>query len=103
MISSRYAFPGIYWPASKVPLEVWKASPATTNGNEQAHRNVNRDGIGLTLLAGVMRGMYYDERAYRGIGDMFETGVQTRDEIATHHNRKMRTISRKGSSSLQYI
>jgi hypothetical protein len=30
-------------------------------GNEQAHRNVKRDGVGLTLLGGIMRGFHYDE------------------------------------------
>ena len=96
LISSKFAFPGVYWPASQIPLEIWKTSPATTNGNEQAHRNVNRDGIGLTLLVGVMRGMHFDKRAYQGIEDTFQTGVRMRDEIATHHTRKKRTISRKG-------
>ena len=97
MIYSKFAFPGIYWLASLIPLDAWKASPATTNGNEQAHRNVNRDGIGLTLLAGVMWGKHYDKRAYQGVQDIIETGVRMRDEISTHHNRKRRTITRKGA------
>ena len=29
------------------PLEIWKASPSTTNGNEQAHQNINHDGVNL--------------------------------------------------------
>lgn len=54
LISLKFAFTGLYWPASQIPQEIWKALPVTTNGSKQAHRNVNRDGIGLTLLAGVM-------------------------------------------------
>ena len=53
--------------------------------------------MGLTLLAGVMRGMHYDKRTYNGIEGQFTTGVQMRDEIATHHNRKKRVIDRKGA------
>ncbi|KAF8584867.1 hypothetical protein K439DRAFT_1250653, partial [Ramaria rubella] len=50
-------------PASKIPLDVWKASPSTSNGNDQSHCNVNHDGMKLTMLAGIMRGMQYDYRA----------------------------------------
>ncbi|KAF8180705.1 hypothetical protein K438DRAFT_2021287 [Mycena galopus ATCC 62051] len=60
---SRFAFPAIYQPASLIPLEIWKAAPSTSNGNEQAHRNINRDGVNLTMLGGIMRGMQYDARA----------------------------------------
>lgn len=46
--TAKFVLPGLYQPFSLIPPYIWKASPATTNGNEQAHRNVNRDGIGLT-------------------------------------------------------
>ena len=91
--SSKFAFPGIYWPTSRIPLEVWKASPPKTNGNEQSHRNINRDGMGLTLLAGVMQGLHYDRHAKHGIKEIAKTGVQMREEVATHHNCKRRTIN----------
>ncbi|KAJ7800656.1 hypothetical protein B0H14DRAFT_3092562 [Mycena olivaceomarginata] len=48
---------------SLIPLEIWKSAPSTSNGNEQSHRNVNRDGVNLTMLSGIMRGMQYDARA----------------------------------------
>ncbi|KAG2034401.1 hypothetical protein BDR03DRAFT_965204, partial [Suillus americanus] len=48
---------------------VWRACPATMNGNEQAHRNVNRDGVNLTLLGGIMRGPAFDDRAAQSIDD----------------------------------
>jgi hypothetical protein len=66
-IGSPFVIPAIYQPASCIPLEIWKASPSTSNWNEQAHRNVNRDGTRLTLLAAIMRGMQYDERALASI------------------------------------
>jgi len=55
-----FVIPAIYRPESKIPLEIWQAAPSTTNGNEQAHRNINRDGTRLTLLAAMMRGLQYD-------------------------------------------
>ncbi|KAG2342431.1 hypothetical protein BDR05DRAFT_846237, partial [Suillus weaverae] len=60
--SSKFALPTIYHPMSFIPITIWKASPTTTNGNEQAHHNINRDGINLTLLAGIMCGYEYDVR-----------------------------------------
>ncbi|KAG2364933.1 hypothetical protein BDR07DRAFT_1400262 [Suillus spraguei] len=56
---TKFALPALHQPNSLIPFEIWKASPTTTNGNEQAHRNINRDGVGLTLL-GIMRGFHYD-------------------------------------------
>ena len=35
--STPFALPGLYQPASLIPLSIWKACPSTTNGNEQAH------------------------------------------------------------------
>ncbi|KAI5985825.1 hypothetical protein F5J12DRAFT_696074, partial [Pisolithus orientalis] len=51
--SNRFGLKEIYRPVSLIPEEIWKASPMTTNGNEQAHRNVNCDGTNLTLLGGI--------------------------------------------------
>jgi hypothetical protein len=53
-IGSKFAIPALYQPASLIPLEIWKSAPSTTNGNEQAHRNINRDGVNLTMLGGIM-------------------------------------------------
>ena len=96
LILTKFAFPALYWHASKMPLEIWKASPSTTNGNEQSHRNVNRDGVGLTVLAGVMRGLHYDKRAFDGVEGIIATGILTRDDIATHHSREVRSVIRRG-------
>ena len=95
-MKSKFALPAIYWPMSKIPLDIWKAAPSTTNGNEQAHRNVNRDGTQLTLLAGVMRGMQYDVRAIQSLVNNKEDGIRPRDEVVTHHRRKVRAVTRKG-------
>ena len=52
--TSHFALPAPYQPFSLIPSLIWKAVPATTNRNEQAHCNVSCDGISLTLLAGIM-------------------------------------------------
>jgi len=50
-VDIKFVIAALYWPESKIPLEMWNAAPSTSNRNEQAHRNANQDGIKLTLLA----------------------------------------------------
>ncbi|KIJ92931.1 hypothetical protein K443DRAFT_125774 [Laccaria amethystina LaAM-08-1] len=59
-----FALPALYHPESLIPLNAWKASPPSSNGNEQSHRGINRDGVNLTILGGIMRGWQYDPRAF---------------------------------------
>ena len=56
----------------------------------------------MTLLAGVMRGLHYDKRAFEEIEGIMSTGVLIRDDIATHHNRKICSVLRKGLSHLLF-
>jgi hypothetical protein len=59
--TNKFALPALYHPASLIPEDIWCACPATTNGNEQAHHNVNHDSVNLTLLGGIMRGRAFDD------------------------------------------
>ncbi|KAF8508096.1 hypothetical protein BU17DRAFT_100034 [Hysterangium stoloniferum] len=92
--ASGFALAGIYQPLSKIPLEIWKASPLTSNGNEQAHRNINRDGIKLTMLAGIMHGMQFDSRCMASLNILCKYGINMRDQQATHFCRAARAIQR---------
>ncbi|KAF8157089.1 hypothetical protein B0H34DRAFT_798402 [Crassisporium funariophilum] len=95
---AKFALPAIYRPASLIPLHVWLASPPSTNGNEQAHRNIMRDGIGLTLLGGIMRGLQYDFRIMVGILLQQTFGIHSRDQQSTEYRRAHYSISRQVSS-----
>ncbi|KAF8984331.1 hypothetical protein BDQ17DRAFT_1180428, partial [Cyathus striatus] len=57
---AKFIIPAINPHKSLIPLAVWQSSPLLTNGNEQSHRDINRDGINLTMLGGIMRGMQYN-------------------------------------------
>ncbi|KAF8588889.1 hypothetical protein K439DRAFT_1405747 [Ramaria rubella] len=74
-VGSRFVIPAVYQPASQIPLAIWQAAPSTLNGNEQAHRNVNRDGIRLTLLAAIMRGLQYNVCTAASVQLMREVGI----------------------------
>lgn len=97
---TKFALPALYQPMSLIPLALWKASPSTTNGNEQAHRNAYREGIHLTLLAGIMKGMKFDQGATSSMDVHATFGVSTRDQEATQVYRATRCIVRQSKYKL---
>ncbi|KAJ7505090.1 hypothetical protein B0H11DRAFT_1709164 [Mycena galericulata] len=95
-VGSKFALPALYQPMSLIPLEIWKSAPSTTNGNEQAHRNINRDGVNLTMLGGIMRGMQYDARTMGSLELHSSQGIYSRDQTSTHFRRLQRSLNRHG-------
>ncbi|KAJ3804094.1 hypothetical protein F5876DRAFT_70917 [Lentinula aff. lateritia] len=71
---AQFAFLGICWEKSYIPLEIWNAS-------EIVHADVNREGIRCTLVGGVQKGQHYDQmklaalknRESMGIRDSYKT------------------------------
>ena len=100
--SSPFAILALYQPASKIPLEVWHASPSTSNGNEQAHRSINRDGTKLTMLAGIHRGMQYDVCTIQGLRMLEAHSIHSRDQQATHFRQAACAIVRSGKFSTTF-
>ena len=96
---TKFALPALYQPKLLIPLAIWKASPSTTNGNEQAHRNIYCEGINLTLLAGIMKGMVYDHAAMVSIDMNSAFGINTRNTKATEAFWAAHSVSRKGMYS----
>ena len=93
-VEAKFVIPALYQPESRIPLDIWCAAPSTTNGNEQAHRCINRDGIGLTLLAGVMRAFQYDNRTNVSMQLFRNMGIFQRDSQPTYAKRADRSIRR---------
>ncbi|KIJ21161.1 hypothetical protein PAXINDRAFT_6931 [Paxillus involutus ATCC 200175] len=91
--TAKFILPAIYRPMSLIEPYVWKASASTTNGNEQAHRSINRDGVNLTLLAGIMRGYQYDLHAMSSIDLHITYGITSRDSASTHLHRAKCAVS----------
>ncbi|KAG2045848.1 hypothetical protein BDR06DRAFT_985730 [Suillus hirtellus] len=97
--TNKFALPTLYRPASFIPEDIWRACPTTTNSNEQAHRNINRDGVHLTLLGGIMRGQAFDDRAAQSIDIHASLGIGTHDRDATHAYRASRSITHQATST----
>ncbi|KAJ7719857.1 hypothetical protein B0H14DRAFT_2412069 [Mycena olivaceomarginata] len=96
-VGSKFALPALYQPASLIPLEIWKSAPSTTNGNKQSHHNVNRDGVNLTMLGAIMRGMQYDARAMGALELHASQGIYSRDQTAPHFRRLQHSLNRHGN------
>ncbi|KZV84152.1 hypothetical protein EXIGLDRAFT_776848 [Exidia glandulosa HHB12029] len=82
----------LYQPLSNIPLDVWKAAPRTTNGNEQAHHNVNLDGTQLALVAGIMYGAEFDNRLLSTRRAAATSGVNTRYHVSHGLHRATRGL-----------
>ncbi|GJJ12557.1 hypothetical protein Clacol_006800 [Clathrus columnatus] len=93
----NFAFAAIYQPMSKIPLEIWKAAPPTSNGNEQAHRNINRDGMKLTMLARIMRGLQFDSRLLNAI-DIWKDEETLQQKIVSIKDKEMKTLRNKAKN-----
>ncbi|KZP33349.1 hypothetical protein FIBSPDRAFT_718116, partial [Athelia psychrophila] len=92
--TNKFALPALYQPASLIPLAIWKGTTLSTNSAEQQHRNIYRDGVNLTMLAGIIRGMQYDWRAIASIDIYRTTGIHHRDQPATYLFRITRSMKR---------
>ncbi|EJD41424.1 hypothetical protein AURDEDRAFT_169588 [Auricularia subglabra TFB-10046 SS5] len=98
-VLAPFALPALYQPLSKIPLHIWLAGASTSNGVEQAHRNVNRDGKGLPLVGGIQRGMHHDVREARSGAVARTENIQKRYRPATHALRQNRTLQRHANVS----
>ncbi|KAF7969562.1 hypothetical protein HWV62_26919 [Athelia sp. TMB] len=94
--TNKFVLPALYHPASLIPLAIWKGITLSTNSAEQQHHNIYRDGVNLTILAGIIRGMQYDWRAIASIDIYHTTGIHHRDQPATYLFRITRSIKRHG-------
>ena len=55
-----------------------------------------RDGIGLTLLGGIMRASQHDFRIMVGISLLQAFGIHSRDQQATEYRRAHYSVSQQG-------
>ncbi|KAG6808370.1 hypothetical protein H0H92_004354 [Tricholoma furcatifolium] len=59
-VNSKFAFEGLCWEKSFIPLSIWKAGEANSNLIESVHADVNREGTSCSLLGGIAKGRAFD-------------------------------------------
>ena len=84
----------VYRPASQIPVEVWKASPSTTNSNELSHCDIYHAGQKLSLVPGAMRGFQYDHWAMVTLKVLEEYGIYPHNRLPMYYLRASRAIVR---------
>ncbi|KZV93882.1 hypothetical protein EXIGLDRAFT_767640 [Exidia glandulosa HHB12029] len=89
-----FALAALYQPRSKIPLAIWLAGKSNTNGVEQKHRDVNRDGKGLTLLGGIQRGLQHDIREAKQAALVQSEAIQRRYRPADVGNTQYLSLQR---------
>lgn len=59
-ILSKFAFEGMCWERSFIPLPIFQMGDSTSNIIESLHSDVNSEGIQCSLVAGVHKGNHFD-------------------------------------------
>jgi hypothetical protein len=64
---SGFAFEGMCWERSRIPLVIWQSGESNTNLIETVHADVNREGTECTLVGGVTKGRFFDSLKHKSI------------------------------------
>ncbi|GBE78483.1 hypothetical protein SCP_0113720 [Sparassis crispa] len=75
-IRSHFAFEGICWSKSMIPLEIWQAGERNSNLIESQHADVNREGVACSLVGGIVRGHHLDMLKLRTLKALEDAGVE---------------------------
>lgn len=59
-VRSKFAFPAMCWERSFIPRTIWQVGDSTSNVIETLHSDVNQEGVGCSLLGGVVRARSFD-------------------------------------------
>ncbi|KAG6818895.1 hypothetical protein H0H93_000513 [Arthromyces matolae] len=73
---SKFAFPGMCWEKSLIPLQIWQTGDSNSNIIEGLHADVNREGTACTLVGGLMKGNHYDTMKLMGLKTHRKSGIR---------------------------
>ncbi|KAL0955283.1 hypothetical protein HGRIS_004173 [Hohenbuehelia grisea] len=99
----KFAFPGICWAQSLIPLQVWRVGHSNSNLIKGLHADVNREGISCTLLGGMKKGMHFDTMKMKTLAVFQDTGVQHSYERGHVSETASRALKRKSRSQHQIL
>ncbi|KAJ3873403.1 hypothetical protein F5051DRAFT_337723 [Lentinula edodes] len=75
-VRTKFAFPGICWERSYIPLEIWNARRRDSNIAEIVHADINREGVRCTLVGGVQKGQHFDQMKLAALKNCESMGVR---------------------------
>jgi len=80
---------------TKMNSQDWKSSSFNTNNAESAHAQSQREGVKLTLMSAVNKGMRLDSRQFEAAQAMQTVGVPVRYGNNSMTGRKQKSICRR--------
>ncbi|KAE9392665.1 hypothetical protein BT96DRAFT_1023443 [Gymnopus androsaceus JB14] len=96
--SSKFAFAGMCWQKSFIPLEIWKARLRESNVVEVVHANVNMEGKKCTLVGGWYKGRHYDIMKQRFLVNREDFGIRESYKSKHPYENAMKNAKRKSYS-----
>ncbi|PPQ84978.1 hypothetical protein CVT25_010531 [Psilocybe cyanescens] len=75
-VRSKFAFEAMCWEKSHIPKMIWKAGDKDSNLAEEAHADINREGIHCTLVGGVKKGQAFDNLKITTLQAFEQAGVR---------------------------
>ncbi|KAJ6450017.1 hypothetical protein C8R47DRAFT_1230425 [Mycena vitilis] len=100
---SQFAFAGICWQRSFIPLDVWRVGNAHTNLIETVHRDVNREGVHCTLLGGLLRGQDYDEMQRVALKEYEAHGIRRSYHAAHPVTNAVKNVIRQSNNQAHRV
>lgn len=80
---------------SRIPKAIWLTTPSSTNIGEAAHRDIQREGVKLTLLGAILRGNAHDRNVRRSREAFEQTRVEPRYTVSSTFTLLARNDQRK--------
>ncbi|KAJ7481504.1 hypothetical protein FB451DRAFT_1170708 [Mycena latifolia] len=97
--SCKFAFAGLCWEKSFIPLAIWQAGEAHSNLIESVHCDVNREGIHCTLLGGLLKGQQFDVLKAQTLKEWETHGIRPTYQPVTSVVNALKHVKRKGCST----
>ncbi|KAJ7688773.1 hypothetical protein B0H14DRAFT_3533113 [Mycena olivaceomarginata] len=93
----KFAFAGICWERSYIPLPVWAAGDPHTNLIETVHRDANREGVHCTLVGGVLLRQDYDELQRATLIEYEQHGIRSSYRAVSSVSNAIKNVKRRGN------
>ncbi|KAI0052918.1 hypothetical protein FA95DRAFT_1451859, partial [Auriscalpium vulgare] len=102
-VRSRFAFPGMCWSKSHIPLDIWQAGDRNSNLIEAAHADVNREGTGCTLVSGVSHAHRFDSFKLKTLQAHEITGVRGTFHSGAPSELSLRNLRRQQTARFKAL
>ncbi|KIJ47690.1 hypothetical protein M422DRAFT_248695 [Sphaerobolus stellatus SS14] len=93
-IVCKFAWPGICWKFSFIPLDIWQVGDRHTNLIETLHADVNREGKFCTALSALIRSLRFDKQKLKAMTNHEKAGIRVSYKTGLDRERTLHNIHR---------